>query len=310
MGCQVTDYQIGVRNIFFGTAKPQKSCILTKADVAASLNNKFFIIHQPNLANTKHVFWYDVASGGTAPTGLGTVTLHEINISTGATAGDVATATNAVINALSWVNSVVSLTDATHIEVTMVDNGATYWARDAEETANQTGFTFVNVQKGRVRINLGVTNGDTVLTKEIDQLAITSPQTGAYVLSNINRGMTGSATFELKDTSQASFVRLFEMDGSAFVTDDADSKVIAGYGQSNLFKSSDVVADTLTLADPTGNTNNDIHLMKAKLTLGELTFSGESELVLPVTAEGYLDQTINPMVNFIAFGDLSKLKTV
>lgn len=309
MGCQVTDYQIGVRDVYFGTNIYQQSCILTVADVSASLNNKYFIIHQANAAKTKHVFWFNVASGGTAPTGLGTVTLHEIAIASGATAAAVATAANSVINALTWCNSVISSDDPTHIEVTMTEYGETWWARDTKNSGSKTGFTFVNVRMGRVQQNLGVTNGDTVLTKEIDQLIITGPQTGAYPLAAINRGMTGSATFELKTTSKEMFAKIIGMDGQCYTTDDADQKLICGYGSENLFKSSDVVVDVLSLKDPNGIVDNDIHLMKCKLTLGDLTFSGESELVLPVSAEGYLDTTLDSAANFIMKGDLAKLKS-
>jgi len=309
MGCTVTPYTLGVRNVLFGTAKPQKSCILTVADVAASLNDKYFIIHQANVAKTKHYFWFNVAAGGTDPA-VPNATGHEIAIASGATAGAVATAANSVINALAWVNSVISSTDATHIEVTLVDNGETWWARDAWQTADQTGFSFVNVQKGRVQKDLGVTNGDTTLSVELDEITITGPQTGAYPLASIRRGQTASASFELKDTSQESTLRIVEMDGFALVTDDSDSKLIAGYGQRQLFTSSDDVADTLTFADPNGDKTKDISLVKAKLNLGELTFSAESEFVLPVSAQCYLDQSLNKNFNFLYFGDLSKLKTV
>ena len=309
MSCQVTDYQIGVRNVKFGTNKYQKSCIMTVADVAASLNNKYFVMHQPDTTKTKHVFWFNVASGGTAPTGLGTVTLHEVAIASGATAAAVATALNTVIDSLAWAASIISTDDATHIEVTMGAYGETWWASDTKNTGSKTGFTFVNVQKGRVRVDLGVTNGDTVLTKEIDQLVVTAPQTGAYPLSTINRGMTGQCTFELKTTSKESVARLIEMDGQCYTTDDADQKLICGYGSENLFKSSDVVADVLSLEDPNGLTDNDIHLMKSKLTLGDLTFSAESEWVLPVAAEGYLDPTVDSASNFIMKGPLNKLKS-
>lgn len=311
MSCQVSQFKLGVRDVFFGTAKPQKNCILTKADVAGSLNNKFFVIHNNDQAKTKNVFWYNVNAAGTAPTGFPASTvLHEVELATNATAGAVATATRAVINALAWINADISAADATHIETVHVTNGETFFARDAIRAGAETGFSFVNVQQGRVHRNLGVTNGDTTLSVELDELLITSPQTGAYPLSAIRRGMTATASFELKDTSQSSFLRVVDMDGSSYVTDDADARIIMGYGEKKLFTSSDDVADTLSFKDPSGDANSDIHLVKAKLKLGELTFSAENEFVLPIEADGFLDQSLGKSANFLMIGDLSKIKTV
>jgi hypothetical protein len=309
MSCEVSKFQLGIRDVWIGVNTKQKYCILCKADVAGSLNNKFIVGHLTT--GVKHVFWFDVDNTGTAPTGFPvSVVLHEVDIASNATAGAVATALQTAINAVSGFTATISPDDGTHIEVELDAFGFAYGFRDADPIArptSQTGFTFVKVRQGWVPTNLGPTDGDITLSKTMETLDITSPQTGAYVLDQLRRGQTATASFGLKDTSKASLVRVLSFDGDAYVSDDTDAQVLITQGSNKLFTSSLDSATVLSFRDPSGDESKDFHLMKAKLQLNELTFTAESELVLPVTATAYLDETAaSKSIDFFNQGPLSK----
>jgi hypothetical protein len=306
MSCNTQTFNLGVRNILLGKDTKQTFCITTKADSSGSLNNKYFVVHEPN-TNAKHVFWYNIATLGVAPT-VPNATLHVIAAANNATATAIATATQAVLAALGWIDSATQ--DGKHIEVVLDVLGPAYEARDGFLT-NKTGFTITVTQFGSVQTDLGATAGDTTLAFEEQLKDITSPQTGDFILAQLRRGVGATVSFELKDTSIASIRRVLGFYGSTIVQDDADSTVVSGYGSKNLFKSTDDIATQLvlrptSLADES-DPSEDFTFLKMKLKLGELTLSAENELVLPVEATCYLDQSRNAFTNFFVYGDASKV---
>lgn len=309
MACNTSTYNLGIRNILLGSDRPQKTCIYTKADVGGSLNNKYFVMHEP-VTQAKHVFWYNVDTFGTDPA-IPNSTSHVIALSSGASKNTVASATNSVINALAWANSTVS---GNEIEVEFVTDGYAYEARDALSSLVKTGFNIVVAQFGSVQFDAGATNGDITFTIEEQTKEIKSPQTGDFLLAEIRRGASVSVSFELKDTSQGSIRRALNFYGQTIVTDDAASEVITGYGSGNLFKSTDDVADQVVLR-PTdkasdNDSSEDFTIHKSKLKLGELTMSAENELVLPIEVMGYLDTSKSGFANLFSYGNGSALPSV
>lgn len=306
MSCNTSTYNLGVRNILLGEDRYQKTCIFTKADVAASLQNKYIVIHRPD-TQEKHYFWFNVATLGVDPA-VPNATGHAVAIASGATAAAVATALSAVIDALTWIASTAT---GNEVECEMTEYGYAYEARDALASASRTSFNITVPLFGSVEVDLGATNGDTSFTVEEQTKEIKSPQTGDFVLAEIRRGATLTAGFELKDTSKESIRRALNFYGSTIVTDDAASEVISGYGSKNLFKSTDDVASVLKLrptnladdADP----SEDFTMHKAKLKLGEIAFSAEDELVLPIEAVAYLDQSKSGFANLFSYGNGSAL---
>lgn len=304
MSCNTQTYNLGVRNILLGKDKAQTFCVVTKADVSSSLQNKYFVVHEP-VTNAKHYFWFNVGTLGTDPA-VPNATGHAIAISANASATAVASALNTVMNGLAWLNSTVS---GTHIDAVMVANGYAYEARDGFGS-NATGFT-ITVEFGSTQVDLGATNGDITFTVEEQVKEIKAPQYGDFLLAELRRGANVNVSFELKDSSVASIRRALNFYGSTIVADDADSSVISGYGSKNLFKSTDDVATQLVLrptdlAD-TADASEDFTIHKAKVKLGEITFSAENELVLPLEVVGYLDSSKNSFVNFFSYGDASKI---
>jgi hypothetical protein len=310
MACNTQTYNLGVVNILLGEDRVQNFCVTTKADVASSLNNKYFVYHEP-VTFAKHYVWFNVGAAGVDPA-VPNATAHVVAIAVNATAAAVATATAAVLNGLGHIGT--STATADHIETTMTAYGYAYPARDALASASRTSFTVTITQYGSIQADMGSTDGDTTFTIEESTLEVVAPQTGDYVLDEINKGSKVSSSFSLKDTSQESVRKAIGFYGQVIVTDDAGSKVIAGYGSSNLYKST-LPAATRLIFRPTkfaaeANTAEDFAIHKARLKLGEITFSSENELVLPIEAMGYLDTTKATQVNLWSYGDAASIPAV
>ena len=304
MSCDTQQFNLGVVGILLGKDREQLTCIQTKADVSSSLQNKFIVMHEP-VTQTKHHFWFNVGGAGVDPAPGGS-TGHAVAITANDTASAVATALQGVIDALAWATATVS---SDTVEVSFDSDGYAYEARNALADASSPDFTVVVTQFGSLQEDLGATNGDTTFTVEESNLEIKSPQTGDYVLEEIRKGVTASCAFELKDTSVAAVRRALQFYGSTIVTDDATATVISGYGSKNLFKSTTDVATQLIMRPlkfiEDANPSQDFTMHKAKLKLGEITFSAENELVLPIEATGYLDTSKNSFVNMFTYGDAS-----
>lgn len=306
MSCNTQTRNLGPRNILLGKDTYQAGCITTVADVASSLQNKYFVMHEP-VTQAKHYFWINVATLGTDPL-VPNATGHAIAISANATASAVASAAQAVIDALLWVAATVS---TNHITVTYTTYGYAYEMRDAIASGDKTGFTLTTSTFGQTQVDLGGTEGDVVMTVEEQNVEVKSPQTGNFVTAEIRQGATLGVSFSLQDTSQAAIRRAMNFYGSTIVPDNGSGAVLSGYGSSNLFKSTDDVATQLILRPSKlagiPDKSEDFTMPKAKLKLGELTFSAENILVLPIEATAYLDTSDNAFVNFFSYGDKSSL---
>lgn len=307
MACNVSTRNLGPRNILLGKDTYQEFCITVKPDVAESLENKFFVIHQP-VTQAKHYFWYEVGGAGAVDPAVPNATGHKISVATDATAVAVASATAAVIDALAWASATAS---GDHIDCAMTAAyGYAYECRDATTSA-KTLFTFVVEKFGSVQEDLGGTEGDITFTLEEQNLEVTSPQTGNFILGEIRQGATLGASFSLQDTSVAKIRKVMNFYGGTIVPDNGSGKVLSGYGSSNLFKSTDDVTTQLIFRPSSlagiPDASEDFTLPKAKLKLGELTFSAENLFVLPVDVVAYLDTTDNKYLNFFSYGDKSAL---
>jgi hypothetical protein len=309
MSCQTQNFQLGVRNIIIGENRPQVFCIVTKKDVSGSLAGKYFVFHEP-VTQAKHYVWLNVTGDpGSVDPAIPNATAHQVTLAANDTAAAVATKIATVLAGLTFINSAVAT--GNHIEVKFQANGYAYEARDALIAAKKTGFQITVSKFGSVQADAGPTQGDITLSIEHKFTDITSPQTGDFILGQIRRGVTVSMSFELKSTAEAQIRDALNYYGGTYVTDDADSAVLSGYGSKNIFKSFDDVTVPVILREPAlaaeNDPSRDLTLVKAKVALGEITFSAESELVLPVEVTGYLDQSKFSGLNLLKFGDSTKL---
>lgn len=127
------------------------------ADVAGSLGGRYFHLYAADNA-TVFTFWFDVASGNTAPV-VKSTTIIEVDISSGDTAQNVASALQTAIAAQSAFGAIVkSGADDDVVQVTNAANGSARLAHDpireinflteVQVTARETGFTFTEDTKG------------------------------------------------------------------------------------------------------------------------------------------------------------------
>lgn len=311
MACNVSQFNLGIRNILLGKSVFQKSCINIKPDVSGSLAGKYFVYHA---SNAKYVVYYTVDNGttilGTQPVVSGqNVTFIPVLIDINESANSIAILTG---NALTQYVSSFDV-NGNELEILALTDGYQLETRDALDAGLKTSFNFNTPVFGSKQVDLGGTNGDISFTISESTKEIKSPQTGDFLLAEIRKGASVSVKFELKDTSPDSIRRALNFYGSTIETDIEGAK-ITGYGSHNLFKSTDDVATQLILR-PTDKTaendaTEDLTIHKCKLKLGELTLSAENELVLPIEGLGYLDTTKNGFANLFSYGDASALPTV
>lgn len=109
--------------------------------VASSLQNKYFSLYAGG-SNAQHCFWFNVNSEGSIPTVENSPTMHEVAIDASASDTDVATALNAVIDALDSTFS-SSVSTATVTATNDVKGSVT----DASDSGT-TGFTISATTQG------------------------------------------------------------------------------------------------------------------------------------------------------------------
>ena len=137
MGCNISKFNIGIRNILLGQNRAQKFCVFTKADVSGSLNNKYFIFHEP-VTQAKHYVYFSVNNSGVDPA-VPNSTGHEVEIPTNASASAIATAIAAVLNPLTTIFA-GSVATGNEVECEFEEFGYAYEARDALAVASRTTF--------------------------------------------------------------------------------------------------------------------------------------------------------------------------
>jgi hypothetical protein len=304
MSCETKTFNIRNVAVYFGEDRVQKFCITAKADVAGSLNNKFFVIHEPS-TQAKHYFWFDVDAGGVDPA-VPNATGHAIAISANDDAATVAAATQAVVDALLWISASVS---GVNISCEMASEGYAYSARDAIKTADKTGFKFEVSQYGSQQADLGPTEEVTVGLEE-SFIDVTTPQTGSYVIDQLRSGLAATFSFNLRDTSAAKLQQVLGYSGTVIVSDDAESKTVVGYGSGNLFSSGLDVAAKFLLR-PIKNVESavadeDLAFAKARIRLTELPTNTGELATIGVEVTAFLDNTKSGLGNFFSYGDDSK----
>ena len=125
------------------TAATEVSRVVTVADVAGSLNNKYFFLNAA-LDATKYYVWFNVNSAGTDPA-LAGYTAIPVALATGASANSVASAIQAAVDALAPFVATVSTNTVT---ITNASVGSTTDLSDGP-TGSSTGFTLSVVTQGQ-----------------------------------------------------------------------------------------------------------------------------------------------------------------
>jgi hypothetical protein len=121
---------VSYTNTFTGAAR-NVDTVTAEADVAGSLNNKYFWFY---IATTQHYVWFNVNAGGADPSVAGTA--HEVAFATGANAATVGAAIVAVIDAIASISASGTTNMLIEVDAVGVVTAAVY--------DGNSGFTFVN----------------------------------------------------------------------------------------------------------------------------------------------------------------------
>lgn len=299
MAGSVANQKVEPVTVTFGESIMQSENITCVADVSSSLNNKYFVFY--TTGGTKHYVWYNVGAAGTDPAVSGG-TAHVVALSANATAAAVASATQAVVDAVSGFDATVNET-----VITMVQTTAGY-AKPTHEGAAATGFTFEVNYYGDTAVDLGHCDGDITLKHEEKLVDLTSHQTGTQVLGHIQTGNTVGISVSLKESSVSQLRKIVLSEGDSLIPDGTgvSSTEVYGYGTSRQFKQTIGRARKLVLHPavlPASNVSRDITVWKAFPMLKDLAYSGENVLVIPVEFMIYPDYTKDARIQMCVFGD-------
>lgn len=300
MAGSVGNQKVEPMQVTFGESVMQSENITVVADVASSLNNKYFVFYEP--AGTKHYVWFDVNSAGADPAVSGG-TAHEVNLGVADSAAAVATACAAVMTAISGFDCT-----ADGAVLTLVNTTAGY-CKAAHDGAAPTAFSFEVNYYGDVAVDLGYTDGDIELGHEESMVDLTSHQTGTQVLGHIATGNSLSLSLSLKESAVSQLRKIIATgEGDSMIPDGTgvSSTEVFGFGTSRQFKQTQARARKLVLhpiALPASNLSRDITIWKAFPKLSSLTFSGENVMMIPVDFAIYPDYTKQDKVRMCVFGD-------
>lgn len=304
MACETSNYRILPQAVYFGSNTYQEQCVTCVADVAGSLGAKYFLLYAPD--GTKHAYWFDIDNGSVAPTVAG-ATLHEVDISSGATASAVAAALEPVIEATTGFDSTVS---GETVDITCTSYGYAYPAHDGYST-NGCGFSFKLVTAGSAEEDLGATDGDISLSIEESMTDVTTHQNGTIPVDSIITGRTISVSLTLKEVTKAKIARIIQLSGGdTLLPNGSSATALSGFGTGGLFRSVYVFANRLRLhpvAKSSADKSEDIVMPKAKIKFGEMTFSGENILMLPLEIVAYPDADAQfDVLDMMTYGDYSQ----
>lgn len=292
--------------VTFGEDIMQLETVTAVADVAASLNNKYFVWY--TTGGTKHYIWYNVASGGSDPVVSGG-TAHEVDIASGATATAIATATAAVLTAVTGFDST-----SDGATFTILATAAGY-AKPAHDGAGPTAFAFEVNYYGDTALDLGYCDGDISWKKEVSYAPVNSHQTGTNILSEIETGRIMSLTLSLKETAVSQLRKVISTgEGDSMIPDGTgvSGTEVLGEGTSRQFKQTFGRSRKLMLHPvvlPTSNMSRNLTFWKAFPKINEIVFSGENILMIPVDFSVYPDFTKQDKVQFYAYGDATQTLT-
>lgn len=274
----------------------QVTCV---ADVASSLNNKFFKIFKPD-GTWKHV-WYNVGGAGVDPAPPGSAGGITVAIAVNALSTAVATATQLAVDAdAGWKATVTGA----NVLITNVLSGQTESTIDGSAA---TGFAFTQCQDGG-DLSLGFLDGDIEVTFEEQQLDITAHQTGTTILAALRQGLINEISLTMKEAADLTKVKELLLGSAGGTYTPGGGTEVMGWGTASLGQNTIVKARRLVLHPVASGVSKakDICFWKAYGLPDTLTISGENPRSLGLTFKVYKDDLKPDAVNQFVFGDWSQ----
>lgn len=288
--------------VYFGSDRVQVQTITCVADVADSLDGKYFFF--TDSAGAGHYCWFNTSGGAATDPSLAGYTAHVVALTTGASANAVASATQAVMDAVSGFDATVS---SAVVTLTHTATGYAQAARDGN-----AGLSFSVTTYGETAADVGCIDGDIELAIDTQRIDLTCHAEGTNILGKIPTGRTISVTMNLKETTVAQLKKMLVKMGGSYTPVGASGTEIVGIGTGADFVPESSKYSPLRLHPKVlaaGDRSRDIYAPKAFPLMEGLTFSGESVFTIPITFECYVDQTLNSKANILIFGDNSQALT-
>lgn len=297
---------IGVKPmyVFLGKDIAQIQTITCVADVASSLQNKYFLFH--SAAGVKHYAWFNVGGAGVDPAPAGGWTGNVVAITANSTASQVASALQAVLTAVTGFDATVS-----GFVVTLTNTAIGYAQPVIDSVAaSATGFAFKVTTLGQSELSAGCIKGDIEITGfEQDKISITCHASGTTVKDERITGYSKpELSFVLQETDKASLQKIFVMYGMpVFTPVGADKEAVFGYGPANVGDSNPKVYIRMHPVDlDASDKSADWNIWTAELGLDTFNFSGENLSEIPATFSIYPDETKPAGIQFFMIGDAAK----
>ena len=289
--------------VYLGEDVAQVQTITCVADVAASLQNKYFLFH--DAAGAKHYAWFNVATLGVDPAPAGGWTGHEVAIASGATASAVATALTAVLTAVTGFDATVS-----GYTVTLTHTATGYAQPAIDSTAAPTNFAFSVVTLGQIEKEYTCLKGDIEMSGyALQKYEVTCHSSGTTVQKEIITGYDKpQLSLVFQETDKASLQEIMVMYGMpVFTPVGADKDSVFGFGPANVGGTNPKVKIRLhEAALDLSNKSSDIVIWNAELGLDTFNFSGETASEIPATFSIYPDTTKPKAIQFYMIGDAAK----
>lgn len=245
-----------------------------------------------------YVWFDDGAASDPAPGGTGI----GVTITGSETAVEIADKVATALEAEASFNA-KALTDKAKVIIEVKGLGAV----NSAFADNDAGVTLTVLREGSL-IELGFLDGDVELTLDEQVFDITSHQTGTQVIGSLRTGVTvGPITMQLKETTAAKLKEFLESSAATEYEVDVAKTVttIGSLSGSKQFSNTFDDAKTLVL-HPTKKADNDLDedfcFWKAYPNLSSLTFSGESNRLLAIDFNIFLDERRINEANQVVIG--------
>lgn len=302
----VANVRIEPAKVTWGVDTAQVGTIQCVADVASSLNNKYFLVYTALNAIKYHV-WFNVAAAGTDPAPGGSTALP-VAISANASASTVATAVAAALDGLAGFVSTASGNIVTNTNASIGYSSASH----DSASASATGFSFHLTTQGIAAADVGLIEGDSELKFDEELEDIKAQESGSNILGQLRKGFKASIKMTFKETSTAQLLKVLTQSGNSFIPVGSGATEVVGFGTAKQFESTFSQATKLVLhpvALPSTDHSRDWTFWLAYPKLESLKYSGEKQQEIPLTFTLFLDQSRKKGYEFGVFGDATQTLT-
>jgi hypothetical protein len=303
MSCDTGTGNIRIEPVNVSWEIEEQSSIVCVADVAESLENKWFGLQASN--GTKYYAWYTVTGGAAAvdPAIAGRTALP-ITIAPNASASAVATATAAAIDAIG--GGLLFESNAVADKVYVSNIGAADVEKIFDGTA-PTGFTFNQCQQGGY-LDCGLLDGNVESSFESQFLEIKSHQTGTSLRAELRQGTTAEISLTMQETDVARIKEVFATVNGGTHTPSGGTELF-GWGTNLQGTNTIIQARRLVLHPVTmgADRSRDLCFWKAMAMPETMVFSGEEVNTIAVTFKTYIDSEKPEEIQHWSYGDWTQL---